>query len=79
MRYLLVALVALTLTTSSYSQSKDTVAVATTPLLSINDYEDFVNQVVLDLPARQADVIRQWFNQRFTVRVKEYNDKKKKQ
>jgi hypothetical protein len=50
----------------------------TTALVTYKDYNDFVNAVVMDMPAKYADVVRQWWMQRYQQRAGEYLKPKKK-
>jgi hypothetical protein len=78
MRRLLFMLFAL-VTLSATAQKKDTVKLKavrpitdTTALVQLKDYDEFVKQVVLELPAKYADVIRQWWIDRIRQRIQEY-------
>jgi hypothetical protein len=82
MRRLLFMLFAL-VTLSATAQKKDTVKpeavrpiTDTTALVQLKDYDEFVKQVVQELPAKYADVIRQWWIDRIRQRIQEYQKSK---
>lgn len=45
---------------------------ADTPLLSVKDYEDFLKEVVQELPAKYADPIRDWFIKRLQAKAQKF-------
>lgn len=58
---------------------KDTTSVQLTndtPLLTINDYQEFYKDIVQEMPAKYADVIKDWIVKRFNLRIEEAKKKK---
>jgi uncharacterized short protein YbdD (DUF466 family) len=68
--------------TAGAQQKKDSTVVPpltdSTALVSISDYDDFVKTVVQELPAKYADVIRQWWVERLRDRIAALQKKKEK-
>ncbi len=56
--------IAISISAFASAQKKDSVLTDSTGLISIKDYEAFVKDVVIELPAKYADVIRQWWIER---------------
>ena len=59
-------------------QKKDSIVQITdsTCLMTVGDYQDFYKQVVQELPAKYADVIRQWWIDRIRQRIAVLEKKK---
>lgn len=70
MRKLIIA-IAVLFSLSATAQKKDSlpskhpeIITDSTGLISIKDYQAFIDQVVMDMPAKYADPIRQWWGTR---------------
>jgi hypothetical protein len=84
MKRIILVIAVLTLSITCFSQTGksvkepvDTAATQQTPLLTYQDWIDFNQKIVGDLPNKYAQVIIEYFEQRFALRAREYADKKK--
>lgn len=72
--------IALFISINAFSQKEkiDTTVTGSTPLLTYNDWQEFTQKILSELPEKFTIPIRQFMEQRFQDRIKEYIDSKKK-
>lgn len=77
---LTLALICFALSANSQQVKKDSVLLTdSTPLITVKDYQIFLDRIVMDLPARVADPIRKYWQDAISQKIRQWNLKATRQ
>lgn len=78
-KILTLALISFALSANSQQVKKDSVLTDSTPLITVKDYQIFLDRIVMDLPARVADPIRKYWQDAISQKIRQWNLKATRQ